>query len=213
LCVRVLIPSSDAIGFSQGNSLIRGYIQKYNNPQVRTFLSVHGTVSGVAGFPNCNPAGLLGPVCDILAKALGAGAYLKLTQNHLFQADYFRDPFRVNSTAYKSGSQLAAWNNEGDTVNATYKENFLKVSQWVMVKALKDSMVYPNEGEHWGHFADDSFKTVLTMNQTRWYTEDLFGLKTADEAGKIHFETTPGNHLQFTKEDLFGWIDKYIKNQ
>lgn len=36
-------------GFSQGNSLCRGYIQKYNNPPVITFLSVHGTVSGVAG--------------------------------------------------------------------------------------------------------------------------------------------------------------------
>jgi palmitoyl-protein thioesterase len=49
-------------GFSQGNSLCRGYIHKYNDPPVANFLSVHGTVSGVAGFPNCNPAGLLGPV-------------------------------------------------------------------------------------------------------------------------------------------------------
>eukprot|EP00755_Sulcionema_specki_P004822 Sspe_Gene.31098::Locus_15353_Transcript_1_1_Confidence_1.000_Length_962::g.31098::m.31098/K01074/PPT; palmitoyl-protein thioesterase len=48
----------NAIGFSQGNSVIRGYIQKYNNPPVSTFLSVHGTVMGVAGFPNCSPSGL-----------------------------------------------------------------------------------------------------------------------------------------------------------
>ncbi len=26
------------------------------------------------------------------------------------------------------------------------------------------------------------------MNETEWYTSDLFGLKTANEAGKIHFE-------------------------
>merc|ERR1712072_264358 len=51
----------NAVGFSRGNSLFRGYIQKYNDPPVSTFLSVHGTVSGVASFPHCNPTGLLGP--------------------------------------------------------------------------------------------------------------------------------------------------------
>ena len=56
-------PYINCVGFSQGNSLCRGYIHKYNNPPVANFLSVHGTVSGVAGFPNCNPSGLLGPVC------------------------------------------------------------------------------------------------------------------------------------------------------
>jgi palmitoyl-protein thioesterase len=55
----------------QGNSLCRGYIQKYNDPPVANFLSVHGTVSGVAGFPNCDPQGLLGPVCKQLADLCG----------------------------------------------------------------------------------------------------------------------------------------------
>ena len=45
----------------------RGYVQKYNGvgayPAVRNWLSVHGSHSGVAGFPNCDPDGLLGPVC------------------------------------------------------------------------------------------------------------------------------------------------------
>merc|ERR1711988_1710773 len=43
----------NAIGFSQGNSLIRGYIHKYNDPPVLNVLHVHGTVSGVSGFPQC----------------------------------------------------------------------------------------------------------------------------------------------------------------
>merc|ERR1719247_1550059 len=55
-----------AVGFSQGNSIIRGYIQKYNDPPVSTFLSVHGTVVGVASFPKCNPSGLLGKICKLL---------------------------------------------------------------------------------------------------------------------------------------------------
>jgi hypothetical protein len=70
---------------------------------------------------------------------------------------------------YKANSELAQWNNEGDTFNQTYKDNFGKVKRFAMIKALKDTMVYPNEGEWWGHFEDGSLKTVLPMNQTRWH--------------------------------------------
>ena len=200
----------NCVGFSQGNSLCRGYIQKYNDPPVQNFLSVHGTVSGVAGFPHCDPSGLLGPVCDAISKLCGDLAYTSLTQSLLFQADYFRDPNRVSTDAYKTYSELAQWNNEGNTVNATYKANFVAVKQYIMIKAKKDTMVFPNEGEHWGHFKDGSLKEVLPMKETKWYTDDLFGLKTVDEAGKIQFDTTEGDHLQFTQEQLTGWITKYF---
>jgi len=78
-----------------------------------------------------------------------------------------------------------------------------------MIKAEKDSMIYPNDGEWWGAFAADG-KTRLAMKDTEWYKNDLFGLKTADEAGKIFFNSTKGNHLQFTEEQLFGWVDQYF---
>ena len=73
---------------------------------------------------------------------------------------------------------------------------------------MGDTMVFPNEGEWYGTFADGGFTEVLPMNQTRLYKEDLFGLKTADEAGKISFESTTGNHLDFTQAQLMGWLDK-----
>jgi palmitoyl-protein thioesterase len=203
-------PWINCVGFSQGNSLCRGYIQRYNNPPVANFLSVHGTVSGVAGFPNCNPDGLLGPVCKQIAADCGDAAYTPITQEALFQADYFRDPLRVNTTAYKQYSEIAQWNNEGLTQFPNYKENFVKTKRFAMIKALKDTMVFPNEGEWWGHFADGSMKTVLTMKETKWYTDDLFGLKTVDEAGKIVFNTTAKNHLEFTHEQLAWWVANYF---
>ncbi len=60
-----------------------------------------------------------------------------------------------------------------------------------------------------GHFKDGTYDAI-PMNETKWYTEDLFGLKTVDQRGDIHFETTAGNHLQFTETQLFGWVDKYF---
>jgi len=200
----------NAIGFSQGNSLIRGYIQRYNDPPVNTFISVHGTVMGVAAFPGCFSQGKpLGLICKALAEVLGDLAYNSLVQNILFQADYYRDPAKTTGQGYLKHSQIAQWNNE-DTQNATYTANFGKVKQFAMVKALKDSMVYPNEGEHWGSIADGSYGTALDMKDTKFYKEDLFGLKEADAAGKLHYETTPGDHLQFTDAELYGWVDKYF---
>ena len=201
----------NAVGFSQGNSVVRGYIQKYNNPPVSTFLSVHGTVVGVASFPKCDPAGPLGAICKLLDQyVVGPLAYTKFVQNLLFQADYFRDPKQINSTNYLENSALAKWNNEGaGPVNETFKENFGKTKRYAMIKAMKDTMIYPNDGEWWGAFDSDG-KTRLTMKETNWYKDDLFGLKTADEAGKIFFNSTKGDHLQFTKEQLFGWVDQYF---
>merc|ERR1711870_6865 len=43
----------NAVGFSQGNSIIRGYIHRYNSPPVKSFVSMHGIMMGVAGLPQC----------------------------------------------------------------------------------------------------------------------------------------------------------------
>ena len=149
-------------------------------------------------------------MCQQLSKLVGDLAYTELTQSLLFQIDYFRDPTRVNTSEYKEWSQLAQWNNEGVAYNATYKANFVSVEKFIMIKAIHDTMVFPNEGEHWGHFADGSLTKVLTMRETDWYIHDLFGLQTVDKAGKIHFNQTSGNHLQFSQEELVGWVSTFV---
>eukprot|EP00968_Pinguiococcus_pyrenoidosus_P004303 scaffold287_cov239-Pinguiococcus_pyrenoidosus.AAC.2 len=204
----------NAIGFSQGNMLIRGYMQKYNEPSVNAWLSVHGTVSGVAGLPDCNPATDAGfpTLCQDLASILGRLAYNELVQNFLFQADYLRIPTEVGpDSAYARHSQLAAWNNEAsDAFDTSIAENFAKTRILAMIKAEKDRMVFPNEGEWWGAFEDGAFDRVLSMRETNWYRQDLFGLKTADEHGKIFFNSTAGDHLQFSESELLGWVDQYF---
>lgn len=202
----------NAMGFSQGNSIIRGYIQRYNNPPVNSWVSVHGTVMGVAAFPSCFRQGqALGLICRSLAEALGELAYNPIVQGTLFQANYFRDPSRAATKAYLRNSEIAVLNNEDpEHVNASYAINFAKTKRFAMVKAAHDLMVYPNEGEWWGSMADGAFRKVLPMRETKFYKEDLFGLRTADEAGKISFESTEGGHLDFTHEELYGWVDKYF---
>merc|ERR1719343_908387 len=209
-----------SVGFSQGNNVIRGYIARYNTPTVHTFVSVNGVNAGEGTVPGCFPNSAnsqkLGSFCDLLLEQASRRAYSTFAQEHSFQANYWRDPRVSKQEDYYKYSQLARWNNEDPNHhNATLNENYAKTSKFVWVMATHDSMVWPKEGEHWGcpDNADgkDPFASpVLPMNETEWYQKDLFGLKTAQEAGKNVFETFEGDHLRFSMEDFDRWITTYL---
>ena len=58
---------------------------------------------------------------------LGTLADTKLVQDHLFQANYFRDPTKLGTREYKANSQLAQWNGEGDHSNSSAsRHNWLR---------------------------------------------------------------------------------------
>jgi len=94
-----------AIGASQGNNLIRGYIAKYNNPAVHTFISINGVNAGIGAVPYCRPSTttkdehipadeppLFMGMCDLLMEQASHRAYTTFAQEHSFQANYWRDP-------------------------------------------------------------------------------------------------------------------------
>jgi len=268
-----------AVGFSQGNNVIRGYVAKYNDPPVKTFLSINGVNAGIGAVPHCRPTsesesdrrrrfdddestdpvgdennfasteerrrrrqlqrqlsamttepddgsarGAAGTtvdtaesivgfsVCDLLNEQASKRAYTEFAQEHSFQANYWRDPRPSALDRYREYSQLAAWNNEIPTsVNQTYKDNWSRTSTFVWVLATEDGMVWPREGEHWGApDPDDPFHAVLPRQETEWYKKDLFGLKTAETAGKNHYESFVGDHLAFSEEDYDRWVTTYL---
>ena len=202
-----------AIGFSQGNNIIRGYIARYNDPPVNTFISVNGVNAGVGAVPYCRPklTNVGFSMCDLLMEQASRRAYTTYAQEHLFQANYWRDPRPVEADAYKTYAQLAQWNNEGFNFNQTLNDNYAMTEKYVWVMAEQDTMVWPKEGEHWGApDPNDPFHTILPMNETEWYLKDLFGLRTAQEAGKNNFESFDGDHLQFTMDEFDGWVNKYL---
>ena len=156
----------------------------------------------------------VGGFCDLLLEQASRRAYTEFAQEHSFQANYWRDPRQKEQDSYHQYSQLAKWNNEGpNNNNQKYNENYSKTSKFIWIMATKDSMVWPKEGEHWGcPDLNDPFSPdkILPMNETEWYQKDLFGLKTAQEAGKNIFETFEGDHLQFEIDDFDRWITSYL---
>ena len=204
----------NAFGLSQGNNVIRGYIQKYNDPPVNTFMSICGINAGVGAFPSCSPTDAnIGTVCQAMAEVLGDLAYNSFVQSVLFQANYYRDPSKTGTDSYKKYSQLAQWENEGDDVDTTRNDNFARTSQFVWVMGTEDTVVWPREGEQWRTMdPEDPFGKdgLLAYNETVWFKEDTFGLATAERAGKNHFETFVGDHIQFTEDELMGWLEEYF---
>jgi palmitoyl-protein thioesterase len=75
------------------NQVIRGYIERYNDPPVLNFISMHGPLAGVGSFPGCPISRL---ICEAFAELLGALAYHPMVQAHLAQANYFRDPRKID---------------------------------------------------------------------------------------------------------------------
>jgi len=202
-----------AIGLSQGNNVIRGYITKYNDPPVKAFISINGVNGGTGVLPNCLPIkGDPGRICSLLEEQASKRAYTDYYQEHSFQAGYWRDPRPSQKELYQTYSQLAQWNNEGLIFNETYKENWAKTDKFVWIKADRDSMVWPSEGEWFGApDPNDPFHKILTTKETEWYKKDLFGLKTAEEAGKNFYESFDDDHLHFTDDMFKDWVTTYLK--
>ncbi|ETV65943.1 hypothetical protein H257_17486 [Aphanomyces astaci] len=196
----------NALGFSQGNLVIRGYVERYNNPPVQSFISIHGPLAGVAGLPHCRPINF---ICKKISEMISTAAYADSIQEKIAQANYFRDPTRIPE--YQAHALfLPDLNNEKPSTNATYKANFATLQRLLLVRAAQDSMVYPSESEWFGAYEDGAFGRILAMNETTWYKADAFGLQTLDKAGKITFKETTGDHLRIPTETLLAWADQYF---
>jgi palmitoyl-protein thioesterase len=202
----------DAVGLSQGNLIIRGYVEMYNDPPVRRFISIHGPLAGTGSLPQCDPDSFAAPLCRKATELVGEAAYLPAVQRHIAQSNYLKDPEML--VKYKRyNAFLPILNNEVTHARASeFKARFASLDRLVLVKAEGDTMIFPKDSEWFGFFKDGSFDTVLAMNETSAYREDAFGLKTLDRQGKIKFATTKGNHLRFSLEELYALLDAHLKD-
>ncbi|KAM3934194.1 palmitoyl-protein thioesterase 1 [Leptodactylus fuscus] len=184
----------NGMGFSQGGQFLRAVVQKCPSPPMKNLISIGGQHQGVYGFPRC--PGEISQICDWIRKTLNAGAYTKVVQEHLVQAEYWHDP--LNEDQYRNGSIFLADLNQENGVNESYKRNLQTLEKFVMVKFLNDSMVDPVDSEWFGFYKPGQSKETMTLQESSLYTEDRLGLREMDKAGKLVFLTTEGEHLQFT---------------
>ena len=192
-----------AVGLSQGNLVLRAYIEKVNDPPVHKWVSICGPNNGIG---TCPKNALFEAVCPVwkLAKYNAPLAF----------SDYWKDS--KDESGYLAKSRfLADLNNEKAQKNATYKANFASLTKLVLVEALNDTMVVPHASESFGFWKwgeSGKHAEVVPMRDTIAYKDDYIGLRTLDEAGKVDHHTYVGDHLRFSDSFWSSTILPYFKD-
>ncbi|XP_070805549.1 palmitoyl-protein thioesterase 1 [Pituophis catenifer annectens] len=197
----------NAMGFSQGGQFLRAVVQRCPSPPMFNLISIGGQQQGVFGFPHC--PGESSHICDWLRKVLDI-AYTYPIQQRLVQAQYWHDP--VNEREYRRSSLFLADINQERIINETYKKNLMTLKKFVMVRFLNDTMVDPPASEWFGYYRSGQTKETIPLQETTLYTEDRLGLKEMDQARKLVFLQTEGDHLRFTEEWFFKNIVPFLSD-
>lgn len=195
-------PAIDALGFSQGGQFLRAYVQRCNNPPIRSLVTFGSQHNGISEFQTCATTDWL---CKGAQNLLRTNTWSSFVQSRLVPAQYFRNP--MNLEPYLDSSNfLADINNERELKNATYKQNMEKLGDFVMYMFGDDETVIPKES---GWFAEVNGTEVIPLKDRPIYTEDWLGLKTLDERGALHLERVDGRHMELDDKVLGEVFKKY----
>ncbi|KAK3710177.1 hypothetical protein QZH41_010580 [Actinostola sp. cb2023] len=196
----------NALGFSQGGQFLRAVAQRCPKPPMFNLISFGGQHQGVYGLPHC-PGGSF--LCNYVRELLNMGAYISYIQDHIVQAEYWHDP--LNEPEYKDKSVFLADINQEKNIKSAYKENLMKLKNFVMVMFANDTMVVPKESEWFGFYKPGQTKELYTLQESDLYKEDHLGLQAMDKAGKLHFLAAIGDHLRFSDEFFNDKILPFLK--
>ncbi|CAF1147025.1 unnamed protein product [Rotaria sp. Silwood1] len=173
------------LGFSQGSLIVRGAVERCSFP-VYNLITLSGLHQGVFGIPYI----LKFPTR--FRQLITKYAYEKLIQDRISIANYWRDPTQLNK--YISQCHfLPDINNERETLNETYRINMLKLNAFVMTYSDIDEIVTPRESGWFLGYASQTLK-VETWNNSRQFTENLIGMRTLWEQGKLHIFISHTHH-------------------
>ncbi|KAG9241907.1 palmitoyl-protein thioesterase precursor [Calycina marina] len=188
-------PAVDALGFSQGGQLLRGYIERCNKPPVRSLVTFGSQHNGVSKFQACE---MTDWVCKGALGLLRSSTWSSFVQSRLVPAQYFRDLTQYDQYLEHSNF-LADINNERVLKNKTYEKHMESLEQFVMYMFEDDTTVIPKES---GWFAEVIGEDITPLVDTATYKENWIGLKTLNEKGALSFLTTPGRHMSLSDELL-----------
>ena len=161
-----------------------------------------GPLAGTHQLPFC----LRGVVCHILNSFVDWFCYKDYVQKTFGPSGYFRVSNHLERYM-NSKSVLLNINNLKD-FDQKAKDRFSNLELLVLIQFKRDTMITPRQSAHFNEL--DEKHNLVEMKDTKIYKEDLFGLKTLDEAGKIIKYIIDENHCYYSWEDLNLYAIPYI---
>lgn len=196
----------DAIGFSQGGLFMRALIQRCSSVSVHNLITFGSPHMGVLELPMCKPHDWL---CKKKNEVLKKQVWHDNIQKSIIPAQYFRDPYEYDNYVFHSNF-LADVNNElVQEFNPSYGEKLNKLSKFVMVVFTKDTTVVPKESASFNDW-DTIFDRTIPFDKTSLYENNLLGLKTMNEDGKLAFLEIEEDHMVISDAFLADIAENYI---
>ena len=193
------------VSISQGGVLARYVIEKCEMlGHVKVFVSIGGPLAGTHQLPHC----LRGVTCHILNSLADWFVYKGYVQDTMGPAGYFRVSNHLTNFK-KSTSLLLDVNNQGEKVDEEAKRRFASLDKLVLIAFKRDTMITPKYSAHFGEY--DKKHKVVDMEDTESYKNDLFGLKTLNEAGKITKFWLDERHCWYSYADVDIYIIPFVK--
>lgn len=162
--------------------------------------SPHG---GVSALPLCEPAGdpEISAICRLWPRLLNDGAYSAAAQNAVIPAQYYRDP--MDEERFRQHAYLARLNN---IVNgsAAARNAIADLDIFAMFRWTNDSVVEPPAAS-W--FAFEHNGTVVPLEEQQdLYTDDVLGLRSLADEGRLELRWVEGQHMVFSLD----WFSQAI---
>jgi len=184
--IKELNDGFNMIGMSQGGLLARGYVERCNYPRVYNLITLV-TPHGGEYDPNS-----LFNVIDI---------YSPLIQTTTSFASYWRNPIKYGEYILKC-SFLPDINGEkrsGQTLK--YQTNMQSLQNFVMVWTENDDVVKPASSGKF-NFLDNNLN-IVDLVDSKVYQNDVIGLRTLNETGRLYSYTTTCGHTEHRMPSCF----------
>jgi palmitoyl-protein thioesterase len=202
-------PAIDALGFSQGGVFLRGYVERCNQPPVRSLVTFGSPHNGIADFTGCRPTDW---VCRGAMGLLKSNTWGSYVQGRLVPAQYYRTTDNETGGPTEEyltySNYLADVNNEREIKSTVYAEKLASLEKFVMYLFEDDVTVIPKESSWFAEVNTDTGEVTPLKNRTL-YKSDWLGLQKLDKKGGLIFKTTPGGHMRLSDEVLNNTFKTY----
>ncbi|KAJ2003495.1 hypothetical protein GGI02_002096 [Coemansia sp. RSA 2322] len=194
------------MGFSQGGLFLRALVQRCPSIRAKVLVTFGAPHGGVARIPECTNGDSL---CEWMRRLASRGVYSWYIRNHVIQAQYFKDPERIEQYL-QYNIFLPDINGELEERNADYRQRILSLEKMVLFRFSEDKMIYPALSPWFGFVDADG--NDISMQNTTMYTEDWLGLRELKEAGKLSLATLDGPHMQIGEDILRSIVAEHFGN-
>ena len=163
------------IGMSQGGLLARGYVEQCNL------------------YPVVNLITLVTPHGGEYLSVINFDMYSAFFQKHFSVASYWRNPNDLVNY-YNKCSYLPILNNEiNNSYSLKHIGNIISLTNFIMIWSSFDSVLNPPESGKFSFF--DKTLSVIPLEDTELFKDDLLGLRFLNESGRLHVYETNCSHV------------------